>query len=50
MFSRDLTMSSKISKKCDNMRQDLYQKIIENYIDAYNSFDVDRMLSDMYVM
>jgi hypothetical protein len=30
------------------MRQDLYQKIIENYIDAYNSFDVDRMLSDMH--
>lgn len=29
------------------MRHDLYQKIIENYIDAYNSFDIDGMLSDM---
>jgi len=26
----------------------LYQKIIENYIDAYNSFDIDRMLVDMH--
>jgi hypothetical protein len=41
-------VSSKISEKCDNIRQDLYQKIIENYIDAYNSFDVNRMLSDMH--
>ncbi|MDQ1275546.1 MAG: hypothetical protein QG610_1120 [Euryarchaeota archaeon] len=30
------------------MRHDIYQKIIENYIDAYNSFDIDRMLSDMH--
>jgi ketosteroid isomerase-like protein len=30
------------------MKHDSYQKIIENYIDAYNSFDVDRMLSDMH--
>lgn len=30
------------------MRYDIYQKIIENYIDAYNSFDIDRMLSDMH--
>lgn len=30
------------------MGYDLYQKIIENYIDAYNSFDIDRMLSDMH--
>jgi ketosteroid isomerase-like protein len=30
------------------MRPDMYQKIIENYIDAYNNFDVDRMLSDMH--
>lgn len=30
------------------MRRDMYQKIIENYIDAYNSFDIDRMLSDMH--
>lgn len=37
-----------MSKECDNMRQDLYQKIIENYIDAYNSFDINRMLSDMH--
>ncbi len=26
----------------------LYQKIIENYIDAYNSFNIDRMLADMH--
>ncbi|NLU58233.1 MAG: nuclear transport factor 2 family protein [Methanosarcina thermophila] len=26
----------------------MYRKIIENYIDAYNSFDIDRMLSDMH--
>lgn len=25
-----------------------YQKIIANYIDAYNNFDIDRMLSDMH--
>jgi ketosteroid isomerase-like protein len=30
------------------MRYDIYRKIIENYIDAYNSFDIDRMLSDMH--
>ena len=30
------------------MRHDTYQKIIENYIDAYNSFDIDRMLLDMH--
>lgn len=30
------------------MRHDIYQKIIENYIDAYNSFDIDRMLLDMH--
>jgi ketosteroid isomerase-like protein len=30
------------------MRYDIYQKIIENYIDAYNSFDIDRMLSHMH--
>lgn len=30
------------------MRRDSYQRIIENYIDAYNSFDIDRMLSDMH--
>lgn len=30
------------------MRCDLYQKIIENYIDAYNIFDIDRMLSNMH--
>lgn len=30
------------------MRYDIYRKIIENYTDAYNSFDIDRMLSDMH--
>lgn len=25
----------------------VYQKIIENYIKAYNSFDIDKMLTDM---
>lgn len=30
------------------MKHNIYQKIIENYIDAYNSFDTDRMLSDMH--
>ncbi len=25
----------------------IYQKIIENYIKAYNSFDIDKMLTDM---
>lgn len=30
------------------MRQESYQRIIESYIDAYNSFDIDRMLSDMH--
>ena len=30
------------------MRYDIYQKIIENYIDAYNSFDIDRMLSHIH--
>jgi ketosteroid isomerase-like protein len=30
------------------MGYDIYRKIIENYIDAYNSFDIDRMLSDMH--
>lgn len=30
------------------MKHAIYQKIIENYIDAYNSFDIDRMLSDMH--
>lgn len=34
--------------KSENMKYDLYQKIIENYIDAYNSFDIDRMLSNMH--
>ena len=30
------------------MEYDSYQKIIANYIDAYNNFDIDRMLSDMH--
>lgn len=30
------------------MRHDIYQKTIENYIDAYNSFDIDRMFLDMH--
>lgn len=30
------------------MGYDSYQKIIANYIDAYNNFDIDRMLSDMH--
>jgi hypothetical protein len=34
--------------KSENMESDLYQKIIENYINAYNNFDIDRMLSDMH--
>ena len=29
------------------MTQDDYRKIIENYVDAYNHFDVDRMLADI---
>ena len=29
------------------MTQDDYRKIIENYVDAYNHFDVDRMLVDI---
>ena len=29
------------------MKEDVYRKIIENYVDAYNHFDVDRMLADM---
>ena len=29
------------------MKEDDYRKIIENYVDAYNHFDVDRMLSDI---
>jgi hypothetical protein len=37
-----------VDNKSENMRCDLYQKIIENYIDAYNSFDIDRMLSNMH--
>ncbi len=31
------------------MKNKLYQEIIENYIKAYNSFDIDKMLSDMHV-
>jgi ketosteroid isomerase-like protein len=38
----------KCIKVSDNMKHDSYHKIIENYIDAYNSFDIDRMLSDMH--
>ena len=34
--------------KSENMKCDLYQRIIENYIDAYNSFDIDRVLSDIH--
>ncbi|WP_410508518.1 nuclear transport factor 2 family protein [Methanosarcina hadiensis] len=30
------------------MRYEIYKKIIENYIDAYNSFDTDRMLLHMH--
>ncbi|MCK4663210.1 MAG: nuclear transport factor 2 family protein [Bacteroidales bacterium] len=30
------------------MKNKLYQEIIENYIKAYNSFDIDKMLSDMH--
>jgi hypothetical protein len=30
------------------MKNKLYQKIIENYINAYNNFDVDNMLFDMH--
>lgn len=30
------------------MKYEIYRKIIENYIDAYNTFDIDRMLSDMH--
>lgn len=29
------------------MNKEKYQKIIENYILAYNSFDIDSMLADM---
>jgi len=29
------------------MKEDDYRKIIENYVDAYNHFDVDRMLADI---
>jgi hypothetical protein len=35
-------------QKSENMSSDLYQKIIENYIDAYNNFDINRMLLDMH--
>jgi hypothetical protein len=30
------------------MNSDLYLKIIENYIDAYNNFDINRMLLNMH--
>jgi hypothetical protein len=30
------------------MKSESYRKIVENYIDAYNRFDVDGMLKDMH--
>jgi ketosteroid isomerase-like protein len=30
------------------MKNNLYKEIIDNYIKAYNSFDIDGMLSDMH--
>ena len=30
------------------MRNELHQKIIENYIEAYNQFDIEGMLRDMH--
>ena len=30
------------------MKNQLYRSIIENYIEAYNTFDIDRMLRDMH--
>jgi ketosteroid isomerase-like protein len=30
------------------MNNNLYQDIIENYIEAYNNFDIERMLADMH--
>ncbi len=30
------------------MKDQLYKKIIENYIEAYNTFDIERMLQDMH--
>ena len=33
-------------KQCDAMNE-TYCKIMENYIDAYNTFDIDRMILDV---
>jgi len=30
------------------MKNKLYQEIIENFIKAYNSFDIEKMLSDTH--
>jgi len=30
------------------MRQDAYKKIIDNYIKAYNEFDIESMMRDMH--
>ncbi len=30
------------------MKNKLYKEIIDNYIKAYNSFDIDKMISDMH--
>ncbi len=30
------------------MKKKLYKEIIEKYIEAYNSFDIEKMLSDMH--